>query len=110
MALLATGAPFDLVDVDLTPRAHRAPAFLKLNPFGTVPLLEDGADLIPETGAILLHLAERFPASNLLPRTGRAQALGWVFHAAAIHADAMTWSRVGFAPDQNPSTQNAIRA
>lgn len=109
MALLATGVPFDLVDVDLTQRAHRAPGFLKMNPFGTVPLLEDSDDLIPETGAILLHLAERFPASDPLPQTGRAQALGWVFHAAAIHADAMTWSRVGFAPNQDPNTKDAIR-
>ena len=55
-------------------------------------MLEDGEVAIPETGAILLGVAERFPEAGMLPQGGaaRAQALRWLFHAAALHADFMT--------------------
>ena len=99
MAVEASGAAFELVRIDLFAGEARRPAFLQLNPFGTVPVLEDGAMRIPETGAILLHVAEKFPACGLLPRRGaeRTEALRWLFHVAALHADFMTWRRAGFA-------------
>ena len=99
MALLAAGVPFEVRTIDLFAGEGRTPAFQQLNPFGTVPVLEDGEIVIPETGAILLHVAERFPDAGLLPRAGpdRAQALRWLFHAAALHADFMTWRRASMA-------------
>lgn len=98
MALLAAGADFEVWALDLFAGEARTPAFLRLNPFGTVPVLEDGDAVIPETGAILLHVAERFPAAGLLPSgaAARAQALRWLFHVAALHADFMTWRRASF--------------
>ena len=111
MALLATGAPFELRTLDLFRGEHRTPAFLQLNPFGTVPVLEDGGEAIPETGAILLHLAERFPGSGLLPRGGNehVRAVRWLFHAVAIHADFMTWRRAGFTLRDDPHAMDATR-
>lgn len=88
------------------------PAFQQLNPFGTVPVLEDGEAAIPETGAILLHVAERFPDAGLLPRDGadRAQALRWLFHAAALHADFMTWRRASLALSEDQHAMEATQA
>lgn len=99
MALLATGAGFETVLVNLHEGAHRQRDFLEINPFGTIPVLEDGAIIVAETGAILLHVADRFPASGLLPAQGptRHVAIRWLFHAASIHADFMTWRRAAFA-------------
>lgn len=93
MALLAAGADFEVGALDLFAGEARTPTFLRLNPFGTVPVLEEGGTVIAETGAILLHVAERFPAAGLLPggAAARAQALRWLFHVAALHADFMTW-------------------
>lgn len=112
MALLATGAAFEVRIIDLFAGEGRTPAFLQLNPFGTVPVLEDGETVIPETGAILLHVAERFPNAGLLPRGGadRAQALRWLFHAAALHADFMTWRRASFALRDDPHALEATQA
>lgn len=50
-------------------------------PFGQVPVLRDGDIHLFESGAILLHLAER--TGRLLPTTGQARAdtLSWLFAA-----------------------------
>ena len=50
MVLLAAGATFEVRTIDLFAGEGRTPAFRRLNPFGTVPVLEDGITVIPETG------------------------------------------------------------
>lgn len=112
MALLAAGAAFDLQTIDVFSGSGRTAEFLRLNPFGTVPVLEDGDAAIPETGAILLHVAERFPGARLLPGSGAARALGlrWLFHIAALHADFMTWRRSSFALRDDPHAMEAAQA
>jgi len=111
MALLATGAEFEVAVLDLFSGEHRTPAFLELNPFGTVPVLEVGGEVVPETGAILLCLAEHYPEAGLLPRdNSRTQALRWLFHAAAIHADFMTWRRASFQLPDQPEARDAAKA
>jgi len=112
MALLAASALFEVRTIDLFAGEDRTPAFRRLNPFGTVPVLEDGEAVIPETGAILLHVAERFPDAGLLPRGGadRAQALRWLFHVAALHADFMTWRRASLALREDQHAMEATQA
>lgn len=39
------GLPHELVEVDLKAGAHKQPDFLKMNPFGQVPVLADGCGL-----------------------------------------------------------------
>lgn len=58
------GLPFECVDVDLVGGAHKQPAFLQLNPFGQVPVLEDGEVVLPDSNAILVYLASRYDASG----------------------------------------------
>ncbi|OYQ31809.1 glutathione S-transferase [Niveispirillum lacus] len=53
------GVPHDLVEVDLMAGAHKQPDFLALNPFGQVPVLEDGDVVIPDSTAILVYLAKK---------------------------------------------------
>jgi glutathione S-transferase len=73
------GIPFETVLVDLFTGETRRPEHLARNPDGRVPVLEtvDG-DLIPESGAILLHLAEgtRFVPGD---RLARARVYQWLF-------------------------------
>jgi glutathione S-transferase len=61
--------------------AMKAPAHLALNPFGQIPTYEDGDLALFESGAIVLHIAERHP--GLLPdeANARARAIGWMFAA-----------------------------
>jgi glutathione S-transferase len=67
------GAPFELVLVDRTQGAHQRPEYLKLNPNGRIPVLEDGALVLYETAAICLHLADTHPAARLAPPLGSAE-------------------------------------
>ena len=61
--------------------ALKEPAHLALHPFGQIPTYEDGDLALFETGAIVLHLAERYP--GLLPDEAgaRARAIVWMFAA-----------------------------
>lgn len=61
--------------------AMKAPAHMALQPFGQIPTYEEGDLVLFESGAIILHIAEKH--SGLLPRDpeGRARAIGWMFAA-----------------------------
>jgi glutathione S-transferase len=67
------GVPFQLELVDRARNAQKSPAYLKLNPNGLIPVLEDGELVVYETPAILLHLADRHPQARLVPELGSAQ-------------------------------------
>ena len=70
------GVPFELVLVDRTQAAHKTPAYLKLNPNGQIPVLEDGALVLYETAAICLHLADTHPQARLAPALGTPERAG----------------------------------
>ena len=78
-ALEEAGQPYDLRLIDFADAA--TPDYRREQPFGQVPVLQDGDLTLFETGAILLHLGERFP--TLLPRDpdARAQVTMWTFAA-----------------------------
>jgi glutathione S-transferase len=52
--------PYELIEVDLTAGAHRLPAYLAMNPFGQVPVLEDGGLILADSNAILFYLAQKY--------------------------------------------------
>jgi glutathione S-transferase len=78
-ALEEAGQPYDVRLVSF--RAMKEPAHLALHPFGQIPTYEDGDLVLFETGAIVLHIAERH--AGLLPtdRKARARAIAWMFAA-----------------------------
>ena len=61
------GVKAELVEVDLANGAHKKPDFLKLNPFGQVPVLEDDGALISDSNAILVYLATKLGRKDWLP-------------------------------------------
>jgi glutathione S-transferase len=71
--------PFETVTVDLFHGETRQPEHLARNPDGRVPVLElDTGELLPESAAIMLHLAEGTP---FLPPPGlaRTRVHQWLF-------------------------------
>lgn len=75
------GVPFQLELVDRSRNAQKSPAYLKLNPNGLIPVLQDGDLVVYETPAILLHLADTHPKSGLVPAVGtreRAHVYQWM--------------------------------
>ena len=67
------GVPYEHVVVDRTVGAHKAPAYLKLNPNGLIPVLTDGDLVLYETAAIALHLCDTHPQAALAPPLGTVQ-------------------------------------
>jgi glutathione S-transferase len=78
------GIDAELIEVDLAARAHKAPDFLKLNPFGQVPVLDDGGAIIADSNAILVYLAKKHAAKTWLPEdpAGAAAVQRWLSVAA----------------------------
>lgn len=78
-ALEEVGQPYDVRLVSFA--VMKQPAHLALHPFGQIPTYEDGDLALFETGAIVLHIAERH--DGLLPKdaNARARAITWMFAA-----------------------------
>lgn len=79
------GLPVEPVDVDLVGGAQKQPDFLAKNPFGQVPVIEDGDTVVADSNAILVYLAARYDASGRwLPRDalGLARVQEWLSLAA----------------------------
>lgn len=81
MLLEELGVPFELELVDRANMGHKSPAYLALNPNGLIPVLQDGALVLYEVAAILLHLADTHPEAGLAPPLGtpeRAHFYKWL--------------------------------
>ena len=78
-ALEEAGRPYDVRLVSF--RAMKEPAHLALHPFGQIPTYEEDGLVLFETGAIVLHIAQR--NKGLLPDgdDARARAVMWMFAA-----------------------------
>jgi glutathione S-transferase len=89
-ALAEAGAPYEFALVSLGKNEQREPAFLAINPSGKMPALRlPEGDVVTESAAILLTLADHFPQAHLLPPQGgvaRALAYRWLaFMAGEIY-------------------------
>lgn len=58
------GLPYQLIMLPFPPRVEQ-PAFLKINPLGTVPLMLDGQTRMTESAAICQYLCERAAPTSL---------------------------------------------
>ncbi len=79
------GLQLELEPVDMKGMAHKTPEYLKLNPFGQVPVLEDGGVVVRDSNAIILYLAERYDHDrSFLPAdpVARAHVYEWLATAA----------------------------
>jgi glutathione S-transferase len=74
------GVDIERVNIDLFKGESHTPEFLRLNPHGLSPVLQDGDTVIWEASAINLYLAEKVN-SGLLGRTKaeRLEVLQWMF-------------------------------
>jgi len=78
-ALEEVGQPYQVRPVSF--RGLKEPAHLALHPFGQIPTYQEGELALFESGAIVLHLAQRH--AGLLPDDAhaRARAVSWMFAA-----------------------------
>lgn len=85
LSLLAL--PYEAVDVDLAAKEQKSPEFLRKNPFGLVPVIEDGGTIIADSNAILVYLATRYDT------TGR-----WYPREALAAARIQQWLSIAAGP------------
>lgn len=89
IAIEESGLEYERSLVDIRPGQARDPAYLALNPSGTVPALKVGAALLTETHAILTWLGDRSGALGLLPAVDdplRYRAHEWMnFLSSSVH-------------------------
>jgi glutathione S-transferase len=78
-ALEEVGQPYEVRLLSFA--EMKQPAHLALNPFGQIPTYEQDGLALFESGAIVLHIAERH--AGLLPddADARARAIAWMFAA-----------------------------
>lgn len=74
IALAEKGLDCEDVVIDLPGGASHRPEFLALNPFGQVPVLEDGGRAFAESTAILEFLEDTHPRPALMPASAMARA------------------------------------
>jgi GST-like protein len=79
IALQELGLEHELRHVNLNAGEQHRPPFSEMSPNHKIPLLVDDGEPIFESGAILIHLADR--AGRLLPASGagRSEVLQWLF-------------------------------
>lgn len=81
MLLEEIGADYALALVDRATNAQKSAAYLKINPNGRIPALQDGGMVLFEAAAIVLHLVDRHPEAGLAPPVGtpeRAAFYQWL--------------------------------
>ena len=112
LALLETGAPYQLKLVDFSKGEQRSAEYLRLNPLGRVPtLLVDGQPYM-ESGALLMLIADRHPETRLAPPPGSVPRQAWyqwiVYLSNALGASYRYWF---YPPDLGASEHPApVRA
>src|SRR5436305_6822976 len=72
IVLAEKGVEYETVEIDL---AGRPDWIYEKNPLGKVPILEEGAFLLPESEVIMEYLEERYPEPALLPSDPVERAL-----------------------------------
>jgi glutathione S-transferase len=106
--LTLLGLPFETVEVDVLRGEAGHPEFLALNPFGQVPVIQDGELTLPDSNAILVYLARRYdPSGRWLPDdvVKAAQVQRWLSVAAGELADGPASARFACLIGRTPTPQ-----
>lgn len=99
------GVPLTLVPVDFMAGDHKKPPVIDLNPFGELPVLQDGSVVVRDSQAILVYIARKWGGESWLPcdATGLAQVCAWLMVAENEIArgpnDARLHDKFGFKLD-----------
>ena len=97
LMLSLLGLPFEVIGVDVRGGETRSAAFLAKNPWGEVPVIEDGETVIHDSTAILTYLALKYDEGGTwLPRDpqGAAAVQLWLGMAAGPIAFGLNRARL----------------
>jgi glutathione S-transferase len=92
LLLAQLGIVCEIVEVDILKGQSRTPEFLKINPNGRTPVLDDNGFVLAESNAILAYIAR---GTKFLPedRQRWAQVFQWLFFEQYSHEPYIATSR-----------------
>lgn len=109
------GIPLDIVAVDFLASEHKRSPLIDLNPWGEIPILEDGDVVLRDSQAILVYLARRYAGETWLPgdATGMATVMQWLSTSANEIQNGPGAARLvdkfGYALDKADTLRRAAR-
>ena len=94
--------PYEKVVVDTKNGEHKRPPFLKLNPRGEIPVLEDDGVVLWDSCAILVYLARKHGGEKWLPSEPAAmgEVMQWVALAGNEIQFGLQYARRGVLQDR----------
>jgi glutathione S-transferase len=101
---------YDIVPVDLRKREQKKPEYLKLNPYGKVPVLIDDSTVLYESLIINEYLNEKYPDPPLMPKdpAGKAKARILIDYGMAHFDSAYQKLRVEMMKERKEQSQPII--
>jgi len=109
------GLPLEIAPVDLMGGEHKKSPLIEKNPFGQIPILEDGDLVVRDSQAILVYLARKYGGESWLPTeaAAMAQVVEWLMVAeneiARGPADARLHDKFGIKLDVALAREKAAR-
>jgi glutathione S-transferase len=109
------GLKLELVPVDFLAGAHKKSPLIEKNPFGEVPILEDGDVVLRDSQAILVYLARKYGGEGWLPTepASMGRVVAWLMVAENEVArgpnDARLHDKFGFKLDASAGREKAKR-
>jgi len=106
--LEALKVDFELIKVDRKANAQKSADYLALNPAGRIPTLVCDEQVIFESAAICIHLAEKHADSQLIPPVGspnRAKFFQWLMYLTnTVQAELMVY----FYPKKHTTAEKYV--
>jgi glutathione S-transferase len=109
------GRELEIEPIDFMAGAHKASPLIDMNPFGEIPVLEDGEIVLRNSQAILVYLARKYGGESWLPAdpVEMARVVSWLMVAESEIArgpnDARLHDKFGFPLDIDKAREKAAR-
>ncbi|HEY7217157.1 MAG TPA: glutathione S-transferase family protein, partial [Candidatus Binatia bacterium] len=110
VVLAEKNLPYEIVPIDLRKQEQKTPEYLKLNPYGKVPVLTDDATVLYESLIINEYLDEKYPNPPLMPKdpAKRAKARILVDYGMAHFDGPYQKLRMELTKEQKEQSQQVI--
>ena len=97
------GLDLEVVSVDFMAGGHKKSPIIDMNPFGEIPVLEDGDVVLRDSQAILVYLARKYGGETWLPiDPAGVVPLGRDHVEPALLCHPGTWPATGSDPAPGP--------
>ena len=109
LLLAQLGIPCEIIEVDILKGESHTPEFLKINPNGRTPVLDDDGFILAESNAILAYLAQ---GTKFLPEDRKkfGQVFQWLFFEQYSHEPFIATSRFWLQHKPDSAEKTALLA